>query len=231
MPRQQLSQHRPPGVQLAQSMQAPAPSQHIQRADRAAFFNDVKNVTINGGIFNQVIQRSGHEVGGEEDEDEFRRVKWGDIHLGDMVGQATIVERRTTRTGRVKCVVVGEKMIYQANIFPSAQTFTVVAYKGLDFGKWKDDAIQQQNILSSNFTKLFGVANSRFMKAVIYHDDLIPLWTLRSMCTSSISYKLLCSLMAQQFTASTQYLQEDVGKLLGVVLLLNWKAANQSRIL
>ncbi|KAJ7051938.1 hypothetical protein C8F01DRAFT_636570 [Mycena amicta] len=206
MPRQQLSQRRPPGVQLAQtgSMQASAPSQHIQGADRAAFFNDVNNVTITGGIFNQVIQQNGREpevIGDEEkDEDQFHRVKWGAIRLGNMVGKATIVERRTTRTGRVKAIVVGEKMIYHAKIFPSAEPFTVVAYKGLDFGKWKDDVIQQQNILPSNFTKLFGVTNSRFMNAVIYHDDLIPLGIVWSMCTSSISRKLSYPLMAQEFT-------------------------------
>ncbi|KAJ7051858.1 hypothetical protein C8F01DRAFT_634822 [Mycena amicta] len=197
MPRQQLSQRRPPGVQLARTgpMQVSAPSQHIQRADQAAFFNDVHNVTITGGIFHQVIQQNSREpeVTSEEenDEDQFHRVKWGAIRLGNMVGKATIVERRTTRTGHVKAVVVGEKIIYHAKIFPSAEPFTVVAYKGLDFGKWQDDVIHQQNIFSSNFTKLFGVANSRFMNALIYHDDLIPLWTVWGMCTSSISRKLL----------------------------------------
>ncbi|KAJ7051906.1 hypothetical protein C8F01DRAFT_635729 [Mycena amicta] len=201
MPRQQLSQRRPPGVQLAQtgSMQASAPSQHIQGADRAAFFNDVNNVTITGGIFNQVIQQNGREpevIGDEEkDEDQFHRVKWGAIRLGNMVGKATIVERRTTRTGRVKAVVVGEKTIYQANIFPSAQTFTVVAYKGLDFGKYKEDTIEQQSSFAPYIPQLFGVTNSRFMNALIYHDDLIPLWTIWSMCTTSISRKLLYSLM------------------------------------
>ncbi|KAJ7051894.1 hypothetical protein C8F01DRAFT_1236889, partial [Mycena amicta] len=175
MPRQQQSQHRPPGVQLARagSRQASALSQHIQ------------------GIFNQVIQQGGHEVTGEDDEAQFQRIKWGDIHLGDMVSKATIVERRTTRTGRVKAVVVGEKTIYQAKIFPSAEPFTVVAYKGLDFGKYKQDAIEQQSIFSPYIPQLFGVTNSRFMNAVIYHDDLIPLWSIWSMCTTSISEKLL----------------------------------------
>ncbi|KAJ7051915.1 hypothetical protein C8F01DRAFT_636485 [Mycena amicta] len=197
MPRQQQSQHRPPGVQLARagSRQASALSQHIQGADRAAFFNDVNNVTITGGIFNQVIQQGGHEVTGEDDEAQFQRIKWGDIHLGDMVSKATIVERRTTRTGRVKAVVVGEKTIYQAKIFPSAEPFTVVAYKGLDFGKYKQDAIEQQSIFSPYIPQLFGVTNSRFMNAVIYHDDLIPLWSIWSMCTTSISEKLLYHLM------------------------------------
>ncbi|KAJ7064071.1 hypothetical protein C8F01DRAFT_1367483, partial [Mycena amicta] len=200
MPRQQLSQHRLPRVQLVQTIQAPAPSQHIRRADRAAFFNDVNNVTINGGIFNQVIQQNSREVGGEEDENQFRHVKWGDICLGNMVGMATIVERRTTRTGRVKGVVVGEKTIYQANIFPSAQTFTVVAYNGLDFVKYKEDTIEQQSIFSPYIPQLFGVTNSRFMNALIYHDDLIPLSAVWSMCTSSISQKLLYHLMTQEFT-------------------------------
>ncbi|KAJ7051884.1 hypothetical protein C8F01DRAFT_635272 [Mycena amicta] len=201
MPRQQQSQHRPPGVQLARagSRQASAPSQHIQGADRAAFFNDVHNVTITGGIFHQVIQQSGREpeVTGdkEKDEDQFHRVKWGAINLGNMVGKATIVERCTTRTGHVKAVVVGEKTIYQANIFPSAQPFTVVAYNGLDFGKYKEDTIEQQSSFSPYTPQLFGVTNSHFMKAVIYHDDLIPLWSIWSMCTTSISKKLLDHLM------------------------------------
>ncbi|KAJ7051902.1 hypothetical protein C8F01DRAFT_635603 [Mycena amicta] len=201
MPRQQQSQHCPPGVQLARagSRQASAPSQHIQGADRAAFFNDVNNVTITGGIFNQVIQQNGREPEGtgegEKDEDQFHRVKWGAIHLGDMVGKATIVERRTTRTGRVKAVVVGEKTIYQANIFPSAEPFTAVAYNGLDFVKYKEDTIEQQSSFSPYIPQLFGVTNSRFMNALIYHDDLIPLSTVWSMCTSSISQKLLWPLL------------------------------------
>ncbi|KAJ7051924.1 hypothetical protein C8F01DRAFT_1376527 [Mycena amicta] len=217
MPRQQLSQRRPPGVQLARTgpMQASALSQHIQRADRAAFFNDVHNVTITGGIFHQVIQQNSHEpevtAEEEKDEDQFHRVKWGAINLGNMVGKATIVERRTTRTGRVKAVVVGEKMIYHAKIFPSAEPFTVVAYNGLDFVKYKEDTIEQQSSFSPYIPQLFGVTNSRFMNALIYHDDLIPLWTIWSMCTTSISRKLLYNLTSRQFTASIQYLQEFAG--------------------
>ncbi|KAJ6529533.1 hypothetical protein DFH09DRAFT_1093952 [Mycena vulgaris] len=111
-----------------------------------AFFSDLQNVTISGGSFTQVLT-PGILRRQEDDESQFESVKWGHIHDLRLVGETEVVKLVTTRLGRVKTIVTGKCMVYHVKIFRSTQPFTMMSYKGGDFARWKEEAIQAQHVV------------------------------------------------------------------------------------
>ncbi|KAJ7061140.1 hypothetical protein C8F01DRAFT_1369374 [Mycena amicta] len=145
-------------------------------------FKSCNNVTIHGGTFNLTLPSQDN---GEED---FRRIRLGDIHLVDCVNERELVEYRPKKTGRIRTarVVVGARRMYRANIFGSPAAFTVVVYEGTRAEAHKQQALEMQARLPRRpyLNQLFGVTTTHNFSALTYHGDPLP-WDLAYSAASS----------------------------------------------
>ncbi|KAF7320699.1 MFS general substrate transporter [Mycena chlorophos] len=94
-----------------------------------AMFNHCNNVTINGGTF--IL--SAPEINDSDSDEDFRRIRLGDINLLKLIHEVAIVDDAVTRhredsPGRA---IIGVRKTYHAKIFPSSELFTVMSYEGL----------------------------------------------------------------------------------------------------
>ncbi|KAJ7071663.1 hypothetical protein C8F01DRAFT_1245259 [Mycena amicta] len=86
-------------------------------------FKSCNNFTFNGGTFNNTVIS-------QDEEEHFRRIRLGDIHLVKCLTESEIVECHPKKHGRIRQRVVGVRRMYSANIFGSQAPFTVMAYEG-----------------------------------------------------------------------------------------------------
>ncbi|KAJ7050696.1 hypothetical protein C8F01DRAFT_1263794 [Mycena amicta] len=150
-----------------------------------AMFQSCNNVTFNGGTYNHVVYS-------QDEEENFRKIRLGDIHLIKCLDEKELVECRLQKRGRkkIKAVreVVGVRRMYRANIVGhgSNTTFTVMAYEGRGGAArlQKDLDVQACIPRHPNLWQLFGVTMTRNLCALTYHGDLIPWHLARSACRS-----------------------------------------------
>ncbi|KAJ7840922.1 hypothetical protein B0H14DRAFT_2783815 [Mycena olivaceomarginata] len=159
---------------------------------RSIMFDRCNNFTLNGGTFN-IFGRPG-EPGHDTD---YRTIHVGDINLLSLITEEDIVENRVVehrrRPNRIRLqrVIAGRKKAYHARIFGSQDVFTAVVYEGIDFSSLKLKVAKQSFPRNPSITQLFGITHSSPMNALIYHDELLPLNTALSLCTSYISLQFL----------------------------------------
>nr|GAT54857.1 predicted protein [Mycena chlorophos] len=153
-------------------------------------FHRAKNTTITGGTF-IVNNLNNNNALASEPEDDYRRIRLGDINILKLVSEVELIEdrviRRRKRRGRENTVkvVVGRQKAYHAKIFGSPDIFTVVAYEG-DLSQWHKKSSQDVTwdgaasddilhcLMHPSFVQLFGVTNSTKVHALIYHNELVP---------------------------------------------------------
>ncbi|KAF7300140.1 MFS general substrate transporter [Mycena kentingensis (nom. inval.)] len=103
-------------------------------------FNNCNSVTINGGTFN---------LGREEPQEDFRRIRVGDINIIGLVGEWKLEKFHISpgRRARVVRTEVGTRQAFHAKIFGSQDIFTVV----------QDEYDDERDIAQfpANFPKLF----------------------------------------------------------------------------
>ncbi|KAJ7018873.1 hypothetical protein C8F04DRAFT_1149750 [Mycena alexandri] len=180
---------------------------------RSVMFARCKNFTINGGTFNIV----GHPRDPEDDAD-YRTIRVGDINLLSLVTEEDILEshvvRHRKRPNRIRrqLVITGRKKAYHARIFGSQDVFTAVVYEGIDFSSLKLKVAGQGFHRNPNMMQLFGITQSPPMNALIYHDELLPLRTALSMCTSHVSLQLLRYQLGSQFTRFMRYYEDTLSQ-------------------
>ncbi|KAF7320561.1 hypothetical protein HMN09_00140100 [Mycena chlorophos] len=139
-------------------------------------FHRSKNTTIHGGTF--VVNNHWHKnTFASDPEDDYRRIRLGDINILKLISEVELLEDRATRLKKrhgqantVK-VVVGLQKTYHAKIFGSTDIFTVIAYEG-DLTQWRRK-LSPEVIWNTSLVQLFGVTNSPRAHALIYHNELI----------------------------------------------------------
>ncbi|KAF7333370.1 MFS general substrate transporter [Mycena venus] len=184
-----------------------------QSTGRSIMFDRCNNFTLNGGTFNIF----GHPREPEHDAD-YRTIRVGDINLLSLITEEDILEshviRHRKRPNRIRrqLVITGRKKAYHARIFGSQDVFTAVVYEGIDFSSLKLKVARQSFYRNPNITQLFGITQSPPMNALIYHDELLPLRTALSMCTSYISRQLLRYQLGSQFTQFRRYCEDTLSQ-------------------
>ncbi|KAF7322104.1 hypothetical protein MKEN_00734000 [Mycena kentingensis (nom. inval.)] len=177
---------------------------------RGALFDRCSNFTINGGVFTQV--NGDLYIRGDEEEEDFRRIRRGDIHLRTSVGEVALVEFRPSR-GQVVPTVVGRTTAYHGTVFPSTETFTVVAHEGENFSSWKKTVLEHQYVQHPALVQLFGTTESRSMDALVFHEDLVPISEVFHFehARSFLSEQSIVYLAARQFGECGRYLIQNNG--------------------
>ncbi|KAJ7207296.1 hypothetical protein B0H12DRAFT_439581 [Mycena haematopus] len=136
-------------------------------------FANCQNTTISGGVILQVNTNDADD----SDENDFRRVRWGDINFLKAVTTQNIIEYHDVphkRTGVAKKRVqrvVGVRRIHQAHIIGFHEDFTAVVYEGSEFEKHRAYAEWREDLRHPSLVQLFGVTSSPRHKALIYHDS------------------------------------------------------------
>ncbi|KAJ7279281.1 hypothetical protein C8J57DRAFT_131838 [Mycena rebaudengoi] len=158
----------------------------IPQATRHAVFENCQNTTISGGVINLQVNAS------DSDENDFPTIKLGHLKLVEEVVKQNIVEYRKVLHKKTRVVkqhvpeVVGVRRIYVARVHGSQEDFTAVVYEGSDFEKHRAHAEQREEFRHPSLIQLFGVTSSTRLKALIYHDGLMPLDEVRQMHQQSL---------------------------------------------
>ncbi|KAJ6452337.1 hypothetical protein C8R47DRAFT_288880 [Mycena vitilis] len=110
---------------------------------------------------------------------DYRTIRAGDVHLLAQVGEDQTIEadEPDLRTGIVtRRVLIGKRKVFRARIFGSSEPMTAIVYEGSRFQKWRTEVERMHAQIPRNplFLQLFGVTVSANMKALIYHDALVP---------------------------------------------------------
>ncbi|KAJ7050712.1 hypothetical protein C8F01DRAFT_677873 [Mycena amicta] len=157
-----------------------------------AMFQSCNNVTFSGGTYNHVVYS-------QDDEEDFRKIRLGDIHLIKCLDEKELVEYRPKKSRRKKQIkavreVVGVRRMYRANIVGhgSNTAFTVMAYEGRGGAARLQQDLDVQACLPRhpNLLQLFGVTMTRNLNALTYHGDLIP-WPLAGKACRSYVAKVI----------------------------------------
>ncbi|KAF8218338.1 hypothetical protein K438DRAFT_1796691 [Mycena galopus ATCC 62051] len=178
---------------------------------RSTMFDHCNNFTLNGGTFN--IDSRPREP--EHDAD-YRTIRVGDVNLLSLITEEYILETRVVRHRkrpnriRRQLVITGRKKAYHARIFGSQDVFTAVVYDGIDFSSLKLKVARQSFHRNPNIPQLFGITQSPQMNALIYHDELLPLRTALSMCTSYISLQVLKYQLGSQLMRFWRYCRDTL---------------------
>ncbi|KAJ7061183.1 hypothetical protein C8F01DRAFT_1139119, partial [Mycena amicta] len=150
----------------------------------AEMFKSCNNFTISGGTFH-------YTVTSQTKEEDFRRIRLGDIHLVKCLDERVLIEYHPEKRGRIgqRPVVVGVRRMYRANIFGSQAPFTVVAYEGPGAEARQRQALDMQVRLPRrpHLMQLFGVTTTPNFSALTYHGDLIPCKLVFLACTSHLN--------------------------------------------
>ncbi|KAF7314663.1 MFS general substrate transporter [Mycena kentingensis (nom. inval.)] len=177
---------------------------------RVSMFNKCNNLTINGGVF--VMSEPPVE---DEQPEDIRRVRVGDINLLALVKENGIFEYRVIqhpkRPGRVHKYreQKGVQRVYHAKVFPSSDLFTVMTYDG-DLQKW-EHKIHEDHERHPNLTQIFGMSNTSRMHSIIYHGALIP-WEVAVMqCPTVLTARILRAALFAQMMALEAKLIAAIG--------------------
>ncbi|KAF7348835.1 hypothetical protein MVEN_01403500 [Mycena venus] len=182
---------------------------------RMAAFNNCQNFTVTGGTFN--IQ--GHF---NENNDDFRVIRLGDLNLLKEIDKQNVVEYRDIRRKRTGAFIrrvpvpVGVRRIHHARIFGSQETVTAVVYEGSGFRKHRAQAEWREEFRHPTLVQLLGVASgSRGPKALIYNDELLPIDEVRKFHRlSALARGYLEYQMSKHFRAAVYHWAEATGCLL-----------------
>ncbi|KAF7300156.1 MFS general substrate transporter [Mycena kentingensis (nom. inval.)] len=153
-------------------------------------FNNCNSVTIHGGTFN---------LGREEPQEDFRRIRVGDINIIELVGEWKLEKSLTSpRRARVVRTEVGTRRAFQAKIFGSQDIFTFMQD---EYDDERDVAQLPANFpklfLHSYHAHLFGCAGSGPGSVRIYPDQLVPVDKVFDECPTRLFLLLFERILVQ----------------------------------
>ncbi|KAF7291421.1 Ribosomal-L28e domain-containing protein [Mycena indigotica] len=174
-------------------------------------FSHAQNFTVNGGSFNAVstsyrLHFSAPEANAE-DEDDYRRIRWGDIDLRHL-------RLRSTPSSDGKLVSYTPKAsrsMYAAKIYGSTSDMSVAVYEGDEAQQeWLRAITQHASFHHPGFLQLFAVASRRGIYAAVFHDDLIPPEQMFQE-TSTLATMYYQSYVAESLGALAHYFATKMG--------------------
>ncbi|KAJ7279251.1 hypothetical protein C8J57DRAFT_131373 [Mycena rebaudengoi] len=195
------------------SRAGPLTNATIPQAARHAVFENCQNTTISGSVINLQVNAS------DSDEYDFPTIKLGHLKLVEEVAKQNIVEYRKVLNKKTRVVkrhvpeVVGVRRIHLARVHGSQEDFTAVVYEVSDFKKHWAHAEQREEFRHPSLIQLFGVTSSTRLKALIYHDGLMPLHEFRQMHQQSpLGSAYLEYEFSRHFDAALNHWAEVTGK-------------------
>ncbi|KAJ6536362.1 hypothetical protein B0H19DRAFT_384317 [Mycena capillaripes] len=155
-----------------------------------AFFSKSKHFVIAGGNFTNINQFA------PSDPPDFRMIALGDlnlIHKIEPAGGSGVVRRRQGRAT--------VRRMYGVRISGLHSSMTAALYQGDGAEEqWRNEISQYLGIRHPNLLQLYGIARTRGLYAVVFHDDLIPHTdVLKKYRTSHFSTVFLWACMTHEF--------------------------------
>ncbi|KAK7007563.1 hypothetical protein R3P38DRAFT_3027882 [Favolaschia claudopus] len=132
---------------------------------------------------------------GQEDictwESEFRRIALGDVNLLHEIDISD-------RAAKIK--------VFTARITGQPSVMTVVQYED-EKTRWKSDLEEYSRIRHPHVWQLFGFTTTPVLKALIFHDELIPLVVYRQFYRpkSDLAWVFIEGMLFQQFKSTSKY--------------------------
>ncbi|KAF7353364.1 hypothetical protein MSAN_01525000 [Mycena sanguinolenta] len=134
-----------------------------------AFFPHAAGFTIHGGVFTSNVTNNLATPASTQPFD-FRTIRFGDINLMKEMRlnhRFNVVDRQNRRAG--------VRRIYTAKIRREPELVTVAIYEGNGHEeKWQQHVAQYESIRHPNILQLYGLVQTRTLRAMIFHDELIP---------------------------------------------------------
>ncbi|KAJ7723923.1 hypothetical protein B0H16DRAFT_331112 [Mycena metata] len=164
------------------------PSTKESRRSVSDFFPHAQNFVISGGEFTSNVTHT-HSKKAVVSSD-FRTIPMGDLDLLQEIQSDR--SRPTTREherGTVTRLLIAplSKRTYSARINGRKSDMTVAVYQGQNAEEeWRRDVSKYSNVRHPKFLQVYGVSGSSSLYATVFHDDLIPLQEIYSLCRRSI---------------------------------------------
>ncbi|KAF7291420.1 MFS general substrate transporter [Mycena indigotica] len=136
-------------------------------------FTNSSNFTITGGNFTAASYQLNFAAphSDVDDQDDYRRIRWGDIDLRHLRLQST----PHSDLGTVGRVPSASRSMYAARVYGSTSEMSVAVYQGNGAQQEWLRAIKEHGALCHPAVlQLFATSSHRGIYAAVFHDDLIP---------------------------------------------------------
>ncbi|KAJ7821212.1 hypothetical protein B0H14DRAFT_2831995 [Mycena olivaceomarginata] len=135
-----------------------------------AFFPRASGFAISGGVFTSNVTNNIFNSLPEQPPAAFRTILLGDIKLMKEIrptGPSGVVGRQSRG--------VGVRRMYTAQIVGRGWPMTVAMYQGAGAEKeWREHIAKYESIRHPNIMQLYGLVNAGPLRAMVFHDELIP---------------------------------------------------------
>ncbi|KAF7320576.1 hypothetical protein HMN09_00141900 [Mycena chlorophos] len=194
-------------------------------------FHRAKNTAITGGTFIVNNYSSVNNTFASEPEEDYRRIRLGDINILKLVSEVELIEdrviRRRKRRGRENTVkvVVGLQKAYHAKIFGSPDIFTVVAYEG-DLSQWHRKSAPDI-IWDPILVQLFG--ESRHFAKVC--AELVPAMLVMMNAPTYLMKEIVRYILGEQLLDAQLYLKQKFAISFDAKELDGWFNVKEEKLL
>ncbi|KAJ7899829.1 hypothetical protein B0H13DRAFT_2029329, partial [Mycena leptocephala] len=146
----------------------------------------------------------------------FRTIPLGDLELLDEIqlnDVSTIVSRQPGRCSVTRLLIAPLRRTYSARVSGRKSDMTVAVYQGQNAEEeWRRDVNKYSGVRHPKFLQVYGVSGSRSLYATVFHDDLIPLQEIYSLCQrSSLATAYLHALFGQELWDAETYIHSIAG--------------------
>ncbi|KAF7353327.1 Kinase-like protein [Mycena sanguinolenta] len=138
------------------------------------------------------------------EESEFRTIRLGDIKLRKEISRKYDYGVVNFRNPLSRGATV--RRVYSGEIRGDPGPVTVAMYEG-DRAKerWRRDVAKYAAIRHPNILQLYGLVNTQTLRAMVFHDELAPLWDFRKQC-SPVMNTYIVAYCTTAFDEAIEYL-------------------------